>query len=112
MKKMTIVEMYQGCYKMWSKLAKTGAFRKPYKGIVNDCYACEYQYQHGDFCIVECVMSGCWRSKEKYGCENHSSPWMLWYNSNNKEDRRKYAKQIADFCANELRKRKKKIPKK
>jgi len=113
----------------WRELERTGIDYKPINGMLHDCACCEYvidslsERRKGNNyntlmqsninepsmsydcsnkriqCVRRCPLSKLWPD----GCESPGSPYENWNEADNDEDRSMYAKEIADYCDEALR---------
>lgn len=107
-----IRNVFEECLKIWAELAKTGADKKPKTEYAADCPCCQWVK---DIAARNCQEANCqdcpflelWTGDSEYevtddfdepcmGCD--SSPFRKWRNSHTSKDRKKYAREIADYC--------------
>ena len=109
--KLTKLKALELCHELWNLLAKTGGEKYNWSGWKENggeydasdrCFACEYNEQNEKkFCYKNCILASVW----KVGvCDQRGSPYYDWRNAKNIEDRKKYARIIADGCLEEIKK--------
>lgn len=102
MKQLTLQTALYHCARTWGRMARTGELVSTSYGIKNDCFLCEY------FCV------GLYKNNKRRngGCDNckrimkkiwldgcmstEGSIYMLWRQAPRKEEKRKFARQIAN----------------
>jgi len=118
MARYTKKQALRDCAVIWGWLAKSGSSNKPnIPAEVIDigqftlwCPCCEYALGDGEHLKCnKCPLKGLWGSEvhgmpdqnakgEFYYCEGSDSPYHLWIYSGTVDERKKYAKVIADEC--------------
>lgn len=123
-RKITLEEMYKGCYDMWTWIADTGKSKQDYmvanniadRHLYNRCFACEYVVQHmadkiygSKIACNNCPLIDLWTVQEdnvlgRYHCEmSEISPYSQYNDTANTSLKKYYANQIAQYCAEQLR---------
>ena len=89
-KKMTLLEMFKNCFKLWDWLAKhPDLWKEDYfetrkiKNVPsNECYTCEYVFgKYGRLNCQRCPLLPVWKGKDSADtpCENNlESPYQIW----------------------------------
>lgn len=117
---LTKKEALRLCVKLWRWLSETGRQKAfwpgweinggKYSEINSDCFLCEYIFQVTDpnkAVCYSCPLIDLWGIDDNDNncpCMWKSSPYYKWYISFNSDDRKKYAKEIADFAEAEYNK--------
>ena len=113
--RLTKKEALKRCAEMWDDLAESGSGHKAeaFKRLwpeyrptdINECWACEYDDgSHDGPCSDVCIMKSVWPK----GCCHEDSPYNKWEFAETSEDRREWAKEIADGARDCLAKLEKK----
>jgi hypothetical protein len=108
--KLTLKEVYQGCYELWSWLAKNPTEKKKdwpgwdqYREIDSNCFACDYVTEEGNAYVdcLACPLAELWAkyNSDKPTCFCADSPYLRWC-CNYKDI--SAAQEIADFCKSKL----------
>ena|SRR3990167_4418134 len=109
-KKLTIAEVFQYSKELWQWLSKNPTCSKSHwpdwgkfdHHACNCCFACEYvfqKYQNYSLVCSDCPFLELWGAEN---CVYRGSIYKKWLNSQIKEDRSRYAKQIVEFCNKKL----------
>ena len=112
--KLTKLKALELCYELWNSLAETGKLKHEWSGWKDNggeyeayvrCFACEYDGQNEHrFCNIDCILAEVWKVGH---CYKTDSPYHDWNRAQTIEDRKKYARIIADGCLEEIKKLKK-----